>query len=45
MKLQAHELAAQVGAAMYAADRASMPMMVEPVPMAPNTAGYDVHQE
>jgi DhnA family fructose-bisphosphate aldolase class Ia len=26
-------------------DRASMPMMVEPVPMAPNTAGYDVHRD
>jgi DhnA family fructose-bisphosphate aldolase class Ia len=22
-----------------------MPMMVEPVPMAPNTAGYDVHRD
>jgi fructose-bisphosphate aldolase, class I len=26
-------------------DRAQMPMMVEPVPMAPNTAGYDVHRD
>jgi DhnA family fructose-bisphosphate aldolase class Ia len=26
-------------------DRASMPMMVEPVPMAPNQAGYDVHRD
>ena len=26
-------------------DRAAMPMMVEPVPMAPNTAGYDVHRD
>jgi fructose-bisphosphate aldolase, class I len=26
-------------------DRAGMPMMVEPVPMAPNTAGYDVHRD
>jgi DhnA family fructose-bisphosphate aldolase class Ia len=26
-------------------DRANMPMMVEPVPMAPNTAGYDVHRD
>jgi fructose-bisphosphate aldolase, class I len=26
-------------------DRADMPMMVEPVPMAPNTAGYDVHRD
>jgi class I fructose-bisphosphate aldolase len=26
-------------------DRARMPMMVEPVPMAPNTAGYDVHRD
>ena len=26
-------------------DRARMPLMVEPVPMAPNTAGYDVHRD
>jgi DhnA family fructose-bisphosphate aldolase class Ia len=26
-------------------DRAQMPLMVEPVPMAPNTAGYDVHRD
>jgi DhnA family fructose-bisphosphate aldolase class Ia len=26
-------------------DRANMPLMVEPVPMAPNTAGYDVHRD
>jgi DhnA family fructose-bisphosphate aldolase class Ia len=26
-------------------DRARMPMMVEPVPMAPHTAGYDVHRD
>ena len=26
-------------------DRAGMPVMVEPVPMAPNTAGYDVHRD
>jgi class I fructose-bisphosphate aldolase len=26
-------------------DRAQMPMMVEAVPMAPNTAGYDVHRD
>jgi DhnA family fructose-bisphosphate aldolase class Ia len=26
-------------------DRAGMPLMVEPVPMAPNTAGYDVHRD
>jgi class I fructose-bisphosphate aldolase len=26
-------------------DRAGMPMMVEPVPMAPATAGYDVHRD
>jgi DhnA family fructose-bisphosphate aldolase class Ia len=26
-------------------DRAGMPMMVEPVPMAPNGAGYDVHRD
>jgi DhnA family fructose-bisphosphate aldolase class Ia len=26
-------------------DRAAMPMMVEPVPMAPNQAGYDVHRD
>jgi DhnA family fructose-bisphosphate aldolase class Ia len=26
-------------------DRARMPVMVEPVPMAPNTAGYDVHRD
>ena len=26
-------------------DRAGMPIMVEPVPMAPNTAGYDVHRD
>jgi DhnA family fructose-bisphosphate aldolase class Ia len=26
-------------------DRADMPLMVEPVPMAPNTAGYDVHRD
>jgi fructose-bisphosphate aldolase, class I len=26
-------------------DRAGMPMMVEPVPMAPNSAGYDVHRD
>jgi fructose-bisphosphate aldolase, class I len=26
-------------------DRARMPMMVEPVPMAPNAAGYDVHRD
>jgi class I fructose-bisphosphate aldolase len=26
-------------------DRAQMPMMVEPVPMAANTAGYDVHRD
>jgi len=26
-------------------DRASMPMMIEPVPMAPNAAGYDVHRD
>jgi len=26
-------------------DRAGMPMMIEPVPMAPNTAGYDVHRD
>jgi len=26
-------------------DRAAMPMMVEPVPMAPQTAGYDVHRD
>jgi class I fructose-bisphosphate aldolase len=28
-----------------ACDRAAMPMMVEPVPMAPNRAGYDVHRD
>jgi fructose-bisphosphate aldolase, class I len=28
-----------------ACDRAGMPMMVEPVPMAPNRAGYDVHRD
>ena len=28
-----------------ACDRAGMPMMVEPVPMAPATAGYDVHRD
>jgi DhnA family fructose-bisphosphate aldolase class Ia len=26
-------------------DRAGMPLMVEPVPMAPDTAGYDVHRD
>src|SRR5215208_7570348 len=26
-------------------DRAAMPLMVEPVPMAPNQAGYDVHRD
>jgi DhnA family fructose-bisphosphate aldolase class Ia len=26
-------------------DRARMPLMVEPVPMAPNQAGYDVHRD
>lgn len=26
-------------------DRAAMPLMVEPVPMAPQTAGYDVHRD
>jgi DhnA family fructose-bisphosphate aldolase class Ia len=26
-------------------DRAQMPLMIEPVPMAPNTAGYDVHRD
>jgi class I fructose-bisphosphate aldolase len=26
-------------------DRAGMPLMIEPVPMAPNTAGYDVHRD
>src|SRR5215208_391509 len=26
-------------------DRAAMPLMVEPVPMAPNEAGYDVHRD
>jgi fructose-bisphosphate aldolase, class I len=26
-------------------DRAAMPMMIEPVPMAPNRAGYDVHRD
>src|SRR3954447_4631042 len=26
-------------------DRANMPLMVEPVPMAPNQAGYDVHRD
>ena len=26
-------------------NRADMPLMVEPVPMAPNTAGYDVHRD
>jgi DhnA family fructose-bisphosphate aldolase class Ia len=26
-------------------DRAGMPLMVEPVPMAPNRAGYDVHRD
>jgi DhnA family fructose-bisphosphate aldolase class Ia len=26
-------------------DRASMPLMVEPVPMAPQSAGYDVHRD
>jgi class I fructose-bisphosphate aldolase len=26
-------------------DRASMPLMVEPVPMAPNSGGYDVHRD
>jgi class I fructose-bisphosphate aldolase len=26
-------------------DRAAMPLMVEPVPMAPKTAGYDVHRD
>jgi class I fructose-bisphosphate aldolase len=26
-------------------DRAAMPLMVEPVPMAPNKAGYDVHRD
>jgi class I fructose-bisphosphate aldolase len=26
-------------------DRANMPLMVEPVPMAPNSAGYDVHRD
>jgi DhnA family fructose-bisphosphate aldolase class Ia len=26
-------------------DRAQMPLTVEPVPMAPNTAGYDVHRD
>jgi DhnA family fructose-bisphosphate aldolase class Ia len=28
-----------------ACDRAGMPLMVEPVPMAPATAGYDVHRD
>jgi DhnA family fructose-bisphosphate aldolase class Ia len=28
-----------------ACDRAGMPMMVEPVPMAPNRSGYDVHRD
>jgi fructose-bisphosphate aldolase, class I len=28
-----------------ACDRAAMPLMVEPVPMAANTAGYDVHRD
>jgi DhnA family fructose-bisphosphate aldolase class Ia len=26
-------------------DRAGMPLMVEPVPMAPNSGGYDVHRD
>jgi class I fructose-bisphosphate aldolase len=26
-------------------DRAGMPLMIEPVPMAPNAAGYDVHRD